>query len=120
MNAGRPIAVRVTSQLWQIIDRTMDNTMDCAVVEGDPDGVVPAGWRVRRAGWRQICGWSPDAPGGGWPPGQDVVALVLRPADWHFIIAELDRWNAVIDPVDAEEELRLGLAARQAVSDQLP
>ncbi|KRC32934.1 MULTISPECIES: hypothetical protein [Oerskovia] len=92
---------------WQVIDGTLDNTVDIASEDGDAE-LCAVGLRIRQAGW-EACAVHPHRGGGsvGWPPADDVLEVELSRDDWTVAIAQLRRWAAVGEATDDRPEPRL-------------
>lgn len=105
----------MTVRQWQIIDAILDNEVDTAVMNGDPQRVVALGRSVRQAGWEQIIGSEE-----GWPPDEEVISITLAGRQWELVTGSLDRWSVAAEQIGQSDEAQLGRRIRSAVSAQLP
>lgn len=80
---------------WQIIDGTIDNSVDIAAEDGDRRA-LDQGRRVRSAGW-EAARLHPRSGEGlvGWPPTDDEFSVTLPVTAWRFVVGELYRWDRV-------------------------
>ena len=111
---GSSYTVMMTTRQWQVIDGTIDNEVDTAVMNGDPQGVSGLGQRVRQAGWDQIVGSAE-----GWPPDDAVITITLTRSQWALVVEVLNRWAQVAELVGHGDEAQFGRHIRSLVMAQL-
>jgi hypothetical protein len=94
-NSAESVEVTISVGDWQIIDATIDNSVDIAAEDGD-QRVLDQGRRVRNAGW-EAARLHPRSGEGlvGWPPTDDELSITLPIAAWRFVLDELHRWGRV-------------------------
>jgi hypothetical protein len=99
-NSAKSVEITMTVGDWQIIDATMDNSVDIAAEDGN-QRVLDQGRRVRKAGW-EAARLHPRSGEGlvGWPPTDDELSVTLPITAWRFVLDELHRW----DRVEADSE----------------
>ena len=107
--------VTMTVRHWQIIDATLDNEVDTAVMNGDPQRLVALGRSVRLAGWEQIAGAEER-----WPPNEEVVSITLASRQWKLVTGSLERWSAIAERAGQSDDAELGRHVHSLVSAQLP
>ena len=88
-NSAESIEVTISVGDWQIIDATIDNSVDMAAEDGD-QRVLDQGRRVRNAGW-EAARLHPRSGEGlvGWPPTDDELSVTLPITGWRFVLDEL-------------------------------
>lgn len=93
--SAESIEIRMSVGDWQIIDATIDNTVDIAAEDGNHH-VLEQGRRVRDAGWA-AAHLHPRSGEGlvGWPPTDDELGVTLPITAWQFVLNELHRWNRI-------------------------
>ena len=99
-NSAESIELTMSVGDWQIVDATVDNSVDIAAEDGN-HRVLDQGRRVRHAGW-EAARLHPRSGEGlvGWPPTDDELSVTLPITAWRFVLDELHRW----DRVEAEFE----------------
>lgn len=107
---------------WQIIDGTIDNSVDIAAEDGD-HRVLDQGRRVRRAGW-DAARLHPRSGEGlvGWPPTDDEFSVTLPITAWRFVVGELYRWDriaAASEGRDPQEPESRSLAIAHFLADRI-
>ncbi|TDB73611.1 hypothetical protein [Micromonospora sp. KC723] len=108
--------VTMTTRQWQIIDATIDNEVDMAVTNGDPQQhVAELGRSIRQAGWDQLIGAD-----GEWPPVDEVVSVTLSGPQWELVTESLENWASVSDDLGQHDDAQRGRLIRTLVKGQLP
>jgi hypothetical protein len=89
---------------WQIIDATIDNSVDIAA-EGGDQRVLDQGRRVRNAGW-EAARLHPRSREGlvGWPPTGEELRVNLPITAWRFVLDELHRWGRVEADLEGSDQ----------------
>ena len=89
---------------WQIIDATIDNSVDIAAEDGD-QRLLYQGQRVRNAGW-EAARLHPRSGEGlvGWPPTDDELRVTLPITAWRFVLDELHRWGRVEADLEGSDQ----------------
>jgi hypothetical protein len=92
-NSAESVDVTISVGDWQIIDATIDNSVDIAAEDG-AQRVLNQGRRVRNAGW-EAARLHPRSGEGlvGWPPADDELSVTLPISAWRFVLDELHRWG---------------------------
>ena len=107
---GADRAVTLTVRQWQYIDAVLDNQLRLAAETGDPRRVLDTGRSIREAGWDQVAHRTPEVSGpGNWPPGHQMVAVVLGSSQWELVLTCLGHSAEVdegIGDVETAAELR--------------
>lgn len=103
-NSAETVEVTISVGDWQIIDATIDNSVDIAAEDGD-DRVLDQGRRVRSAGW-EAARLHPRSGEGlvGWPPTNDEFSIALPMAAWRFVLDELHRWGRVEAELEGSDQ----------------
>ena len=91
---------------WQIVDATVDNSVDIAAEDGN-HRVLDQGRRVRHAGW-EAARLHPRSGEGlvGWPPTDDELSVTLPITAWRFVLDELHRWDRVEAELEGNDQER--------------
>ena len=89
---------------WQIIDATIDNSVDMAAEDGD-QRVLDQGRGVRNAGW-EVARLHPRSGEGlvGWPPTEDELSVTLPITTWRFVLDELYRWGRIEADLEGSDQ----------------
>ena len=104
---------------WQIVDGTLDNTVNVEIVDGDP-GIARLASAIRKAGWSQVAGWAPgQAESRGWPPEDQAVDVELSHIEWLLICGQLARWAAIGRDGGRSENAAMSEAIRELILRQL-
>jgi hypothetical protein len=89
-------AVRMPARQWRRVDGVVDNVVSVEAEDGDPHHLVATGMQVRREGWRQTLGWTPETPVSTDEPHDDQeVTVSLTGTQWRYVISCLERWYNV-------------------------
>ncbi|MEU6206949.1 hypothetical protein ABZ814_25555 [Micromonospora musae] len=107
--------VTMTVRQWQIIDATLDNEVDTAVMNGDPEHVVALGRNVRQTGWEQVVGSAEQ-----WPPDDEMTSITLIGVQWELVTGSLERWSDIAERAGQSDDAQLGRRICADVSAQLP
>lgn len=107
---------------WQIIDATIDNSVDIAAEDGD-QRVLDQGRRARSAGW-EAARLHPRSGEGlvGWPPTDDELRVMLPITTWRFVLDELHRWGRVeadLEGSDREKREPRSLAVARFLAERI-
>jgi hypothetical protein len=103
-NSAESVEITIRVGDWQIIDATIDNSVDIAAEDGD-HRVLHQGRRVRNAGW-EAARIHPRSGEGlvGWPPTDDELSVTLPITAWRFILDELHRWGRVEAELEGSDQ----------------
>jgi hypothetical protein len=94
-NSADSVEITMSVGDWQIIDGTIDNSVDIAAEDGN-QRVLGHGRRVRNAGWEAARLHPRNGEGSvGWPPTDDELSVTLPIPVWRFVLDELHRWDRV-------------------------
>ncbi|TDC31400.1 hypothetical protein E1211_22555 [Micromonospora sp. 15K316] len=107
--------VTMTVRQWQIIDATLDNEVDTAVMNGSPPHEVGLGRSARQTGWEQIAGSEEQ-----WPPDEEMTSITLTGPQWKLVIGSLERWSDIAERAGQSDDAQFGRRIRAVVSAQLP
>ncbi|MBM0231891.1 hypothetical protein JNW91_08495 [Micromonospora sp. STR1_7] len=111
---GAHKTMAMTVRQWQIVDATVDNEVDTAIMNGKPGHYIALGKSVRQAGWDQLV-----RGGEGWPAGDKVITITLTVQQWVFVTETLEFWADVEDDVAPNDEDRPGRLLSASISARL-
>lgn len=105
-NSAESIELTMSVGDWQIVDATVDNSVDIAAEDGN-HRVLDQGRRVRHAGW-EAARLHPRSGEGlvGWPPTDDELSVTLPITAWRFVLDELHRWDRVEAELEGNDQER--------------